>query len=432
MTHGSAFAAWDRQATSLESFHSRNPEPGSGLNAAQLQQLLGFSVLAPSSHNSVPQVYHVDVPGQRVLLGLAREHVLEASDPTGREALASCGAALENLLTAARQYGIPCSWTPERDLAWEQLGPSPTPADCLLGHIDFLPGSLRKQEERNEHCLLTAMLERKTLRVEFDSTVRLPDELVQALQAAARDADTISLSLFQAREDKFAWGKLDEIALKHKLEERAFQVELGHWLLPNEDTLSVRGMRGREFGFDGPLTLELAAQLRGERPMAGDQLAFMARGGRIGLTSSSAVAVLSCRDESPATAIEAGRVFQRLALLAQSFGFAHALHAGVCKVPHARAMSQATLMRGQAPSVIFRLGKPLHTADWQRQHASRPTLDTLLRPRPTWQSVERTPDLSSYPPCSGVSLDSSIPGASHVTAKAGEAWPGAATLLPYA
>lgn len=411
MTHASAFAAWDQQASSLESFHSQNPEPGSALNAAQLRHLLGFSVLAPSSHNSVPQVYHVDIPGQRILLGLAREHVLEASDPTGREALASCGAALENLLTAARQYGISCSWTPERDLAWEHLGPSPTPADCLLGQIDFVPSSPR-QEERNEHDLLTAMLKRKTLRVEFDSTVRLPKELVQALQAATRDAGTISLTLFEAREDKFAWGKLEEIALKHKLEERAFQVELGHWLLPNEDALSVRGMRGREFGFDGPLTLELGAQLRGERPMAGDQLAFMARGGRIGLTSSSAVAVLCCRDESPATAIEAGRVFQRLALLAQSFGFAHALHAGVCKVPHARAMSQATLMRGQAPSMIFRLGKPLHTADWQRQHASRPTLEALLRPRPTWQCAERSPGLSSCPPCSSAS----IPGASHVTA----------------
>jgi len=106
-----------------------------------------------------------------------------------------------------------------------------------------------------------------------------------------------------------------------------------------------------------------------------DQLAFMARAGRVGLCSSSAICVLACLDPSPETAIASGRVFQRAVLLAGAHGFACAVHTAVCHVPHARAMSQATLLKSLAPSVIFRIGKPRHASDGTRPHASRPKRD---------------------------------------------------------
>ena len=93
---------------------------------------------------------------------------------------------------------------------------------------------------------------------------------------------------FESAQDKFAWAKLDELAMKHKLEEKPFRRELGEWLLPNEDGDRPRGMRGREFGFDDRVTREFSARLRGEAPMPVDQLASIARAGRIGLCSASA------------------------------------------------------------------------------------------------------------------------------------------------
>jgi hypothetical protein len=231
-------------------------------------------------------------------------------------------------------------------------------------------------DEASRLAALDGIARRQTLRAEFDPTQRLPAEL--RLRLLTLSTDSVRVLLFESDAERFAWGKLDELALKHKLEEGAFRRELGQWILPNEDNQSPRGMRGREFGLDDRVTRELTARLRGEAAMPVDQLAFMARAGRIGLCSASAVCVLSCLEPNPAAAITAGRVFQRCALLASGSGFACAVHTAVCQVAHARAMSEATLMKSLTPSLIFRLGKPRQASDELRLPSARPTLDDVL------------------------------------------------------
>jgi hypothetical protein len=228
------------------------------------------------------------------------------------------------------------------------------------------------------------MLERRSVRAEFDSAVQLPVALAHELTVAM--APSIRLTIFESTTDKFAWAKLDELAMKHKLEEALFRRELGEWLIPNEDELHPRGMRGREFGFDNRVTRELSARLRGEIPMPVDQLSSIARAGRTGLCSASAICVLSCDDPGPAAAIASGRVFQRCALAAGAHGFVCAVHTAVCHVPHVRAMSQATLMKSRTPHLIFRIGRPLHPSDGLRRHSARPQLDELM--------IEDTPTVS--------------------------------------
>jgi hypothetical protein len=222
------------------------------------------------------------------------------------------------------------------------------------------------------------MVQRRTVRTEFDATQRIPPELRGELERAAAEGPRVNLSIFESAADKFAWGKLDELATKHKLEERAFRHELGRWMLPNDDELSTRGMRGREFGLEDRLSRELPAQLRDERPIAADQLSFMSRASRVGLCSSSAVCVLSGRSSGVADAIDVGRVFQRCWLRATLYEFCAAVHTAICHVPHARAMSSATLLKSSQPDVIFRLGRPLKAMDAQRAHSSRPRLQDLL------------------------------------------------------
>lgn len=362
---------------SVSEFQALNPSPAGSINLDQTRHLLRFALLAPSVHNTVPVAFGLPLDRSEVDVFVRRQHVLSASDPTGREALVSLGCSVENLMIAAAQYGIECSWRPEPGLSWKAVGPSPTCSDVRVGSVQLTSQTVIPDESQRRSAL-NAMLERKVVRAEFDKAP-LPAELKVLLRACVKPSERIGFELFESDRDKFAWGKLDELAMKHKLEERAFQLELGHWLLPNADASSVRGMRGREFGFDDRLTLELSAQLRGEVSMAADQLAFMARAGRGGLQSASAICVLSCLDELPDTAISAGRVYQRCALLTWAHGIAHAVHAGVCNVPHARAMSQATLLRGKMPpSVIFRLGKPLQGGDWSRPHSSRPDLSDVL------------------------------------------------------
>jgi len=373
-----AFESWSLPLLDLEPFGALNADRQYRVSLAQARYLLGFSLLAPSSHNTVPQAYRLDLPHSTIELWLQRDRVLPASDPTGQQALISLGCAAENLVLAAAQYGIGCSWQPDAELAWNHVTPSPSPLPVRVGQLQLTPGAPIPDTE-SRHATLLTMLERRTVRAEFDSAQRLPPTLRASLDSALEPNGPITLSWFESPAEKFAWSKLDELASKHKLEERAFQRELGDWLLPNEDERSPRGMRGREFGFDDALTRELSAQLRGEVPMAVDQLAFMARAGRVGLCSASAVCVLSSHDQAAATALAVGHAFQRCALLARALDFSCAVHTAVCEVPHAQAMSQATLMpAGMTPRMIFRLGKPRRTSDASRPPSSRPLLDDLL------------------------------------------------------
>jgi len=368
-----AFESWSQPLLELADFRALPGAIGRLIGAAQAHYLLGFSLLAPSTHNTVPQAYKLDLDRQRIELWLRRQHVLPASDPTGREALASLGCAVENLVQAAVQYGIACEWEMNAELRWSDVAASATAPEVYVGRLQLSPAEAPDQSSRQR--VLRRMLERRTVRAEFDNSERLPDDLRSALLAGT--PPYVRALLFETDADKFAWGKLDELATKHKLEEGAFRRELGHWLLPNEDDQSPRGMRGREFGFDDVVTRELSARLRGEAPMPVDQLAFMARAGRSGMCSASAVCVLSCLDASPAAAILAGCTFQRQALLSAAHGFVCAVHTAVCHVAHARAISQATLLKSHTPSLIFRIGKP-RLGSACRAHSARPCLQDLL------------------------------------------------------
>ena len=389
----SPFAAWQIELLSPERFRELGAERGLSFSAAgapepqrlstaQARYLLGFSLLAPSTHNSVPQAYALDLEHSRIHVLLNRRHVLPGSDRSGRQALISVGCALANLELAAEEYGFGCVLQPEPELAWAALGPATADDFVRLGSVVFHPAE-RAPSAGEPRAWLEAMVERLVVRSEFDDTVALPRELSARLTETARAAGDVRLHVFESARERFGWGKLDELALKFKLEQDDFRSELGRFLLKNDDCYSERGMRGRELGLGDRVTEELGAQLRGELSLPGDQLALLARGGRVGLTSASAVCALSVTRESPAALLDVGRAYQRCALEAWRSGFASAVHTATCEVSHVRAIARATLLPGTlGPCMIFRLGKPLG-AVVERPHSSRPPLSSLLHERLT-------------------------------------------------
>jgi hypothetical protein len=378
MVRTSPFAAWQLEILGHESFRELGAE--GRLSEAQARYLLCLSLLAPSSHNSVPQAYALDLERGRIRLLLNRRHVLPGSDPTGRQALISVGCALANLELAALEYGLRVEWQPEPVLAWGAFAPASADELVPLGSLVCTGRAATGDAERG---WVAAMVERIVVRAELDDRVELPRELVEGLQHGAGSLG-VRLHVFEARRERFAWGKLDELALKFKLEQDDFRRELGCFMLANDDQQSERGMRGREFGLDDHVTAELGAQLRGERNLAGDQLALLARGGRMGLTSASAVCVLAVEHETPAALIDVGRAYQRCALVAWQRGFVNAVHTAICEVAHVRAIARATLLPGleprgsRGPCMVFRLGQPLAAVERTRPHSSRPALASLL------------------------------------------------------
>lgn len=374
MASPNAFSSWEVPLLELTEFDALAGDR-KGLGRGQARYLISLSLLAPSTHNTIPQAYEIDEEGGRIAILLRRRHVLPASDPSGQLAVLSVGCALQNLMLAASQYGYVPRFELEGELSWAAVTHAEGDAHVRIGHVTLEPGGPVPEADARR-AALRDLRDRKVVRAEFEPSAPLTPELRRSLEGAV-DPE-VRLHLFESERDKFAWGKLDELATKHKLEERAFRQELGRSLLPDDDTESPRGMRVREFGLEGSLAAELPAQLRGDLPMPGDQLAFMARAARVGLTSSSAVGVLSCGERSLAAAICAGRAYQRCALAAFRHGFAHAVHTAICEVPHARAMSEAVLLRNASPVMIFRLGRPIRAEHWLRPHSSRPPLEDVI------------------------------------------------------
>src|SRR5262245_33762018 len=68
------------------------------------RSLIGAAILAPSHWNTQP--WRFESEGQTIRIVVDRQRALREIDPDGRSLYLSVGAALENLLIAARSYGL--------------------------------------------------------------------------------------------------------------------------------------------------------------------------------------------------------------------------------------------------------------------------------------------------------------------------------------
>jgi hypothetical protein len=342
----------------------------------QLLYLLRFGLLAPTTHNTVPERFRF-LPGDAgIEICLDRRSVLPQSDRDGRQATVSLGCVAANIEIAARCYG---------------RAPSLAVMDADVGRLTFSASSEGRYEplihittsERNvpDHpSWLQAMRERKVVRAEYDEAVALAPALAERIQSVVREHyPLIQLHLLTERPALHALGKYQEDADRFVFESDAFCRELGDWLLPNDGDDTSVGMRGQEFGFDDQFSRKLHRGLRRLEPLLPDEIAALASGGKAAMRSSTAAAIISVERDTVRARIEAGRAYEHLALLLHLEGFSTAVHAGITEVPMVRQMLAGTLLHTtRRPAVIFRIGRPQRSQDALWPHSVRPVLGDLL------------------------------------------------------
>lgn len=348
----------------------------------QLKYLACFGLLAPTTHNTVPQRFRLVPESQRIDVLVDRKYVLPESDPRGRQCLVSLGCVLANIESAAKALGsaprVVFSKIESDEVT--ALPPNQAAAERFrqVFSIVFEPGA-----PSGDIQLLELMRSRKVLRAEYDRTAELGDQLERDLHAIAapfqNEARGPQLHLIRAPLMLKALGKFQEQADRFVLENPRFANELGQWLLPNGDTSSTRGMRGQEFGFDDAFSEHVHHALQGRRQLLPDQLAGFAKGGKLGLESSTAVAVISVSADEPAQQLLAGRAAQLMALQLSRHGFHTAFHAALTEVDWVSTMFATSVLRTRRrPMVLLRLGKPKRATDLARPHAARPMIDDLI------------------------------------------------------
>jgi len=364
---GDAFLAWRLRSLTPAEFGALSVD---WLSRKQLAYLAWCGLLAPSSHNTVPQWFEL-LPEMRALrVWLDRSRVLPASDPSGRQATISVGCAIGNIALAALCVGLDV----DIELADTPIGRTGPWLNSEQRHVPLMMLRFRESTPpTNSIDWIDLMRRRKVVRAEYDESTRLSKTLAEQLQKVVAKRKGLELHLITDPSALIALGKLQELADNTVINRVSFVRELGDWLLENDD-MSTLGMRGREFGMSDEASRRFHCGFKGEVSLFPDETAALAKTGNIGIRTSSAVGVITVAEDDLEHRLAAGWAFEEVSLRLLCEQFVVSVHAGTIEVETSNLTLKGRLRTRNRPVILFRIGKPRRPEDGQRPHSSRPRL----------------------------------------------------------
>ena len=297
--------------------------------------LIGAAVLAPSEWNSQPWRFEADLAAVRLVADSARE--LPVTDPERRGLMISLGAALENLLIAARAYGL-------------HPNVSYFPRENVVAEVMWTGGDVRR-----DHALFTAIPERRTNRREYEERGILPDERAQI---TAQVPEGYTLHWLDDRDAVHSVADLVGDAVHDQVSDRAAQREQFAWMRFGDDAerhgdgVPVDAL---EFGtITGWFAKRFFNPTSWLYRFGADRASHQARDA---VRSTAALALLTANGRGAQPWLMGGQAFERVALQATHLKLAvHPLSA-----PIEVASRRPDLLRhfgaaGEEPLALLRLG----------------------------------------------------------------------------
>jgi len=306
--------------------------PANGVTPEKWRFFLRYAVLAPSSHNSQPWLFHVR--NNTLELYADRRRACPVVDPNDRELIMSCGCALFHLRCAMRHFGFlgPVEIFPERDLDLV--------ARVALGTQD--------ETDVEESVLFYAIPKRRTNRQPFNDDP-VPSSLLVSLQRAA-EAEGARLRFLDDQETKYAFADLVAQGDRIQWANRAFRLELSRWLHSNHSP-SRDGVPGYAAGIDdllsctGPLVVRTFDM--GEGQAARDHEVA---------TGSPVLAVLGTDGDQPRDWVAGGQALDRVLLRAQVEDVGASFLNQPIEVPELRTKLKVVAGNAGFPQAVLRLG----------------------------------------------------------------------------
>jgi hypothetical protein len=326
--------------------------------------LVRAAILAANPHNTQPWLFQVSAARVVLLADTARN--LGSFDPYLRELHIGLGCAIENMARAARAYGYEASVTlREGTLA----GPSSPPRPEPVAALELAPARPRPD------ALFDAMGRRHTDRAAYDVARPVPAEVLEAMWESFKDEPEVRLFLFSAAGERRQFGAAVIAATERIVADPRMVEDSQRWF--RHRWADVERLR------DGP-TLD-AAGLPGWMTSAAKMLPapspetshrhWLDATRDVQVPASALFGLIAVRGlYDRAQALRAGRLWQRLHLLAVSRGLAmQPINQPVELVDRERAL-------GREPRATGTLDALTGAADWKPTFAFRMGFPT--RPAP--------------------------------------------------
>jgi nitroreductase len=297
---------------------------------------LELACRAPSVHNTQPWRWRI--ADHSVHLYADESRLLPATDPTGRELVISCGAALHHARVAFASVG----WRTD-------VHRLPNPGQPLhLASIEFArPGSVPDDVV----ALASAIASRHTDRRPF-LPAPVPDAVLDRLETAAilNDAMLTAVDTEPAlRELVVAMSQINEL----QRDDTGYRSELAVWA-------------GRRLGaVDGVPASALRGVDAASRPVLGRDFSPAGRGDLAvpPIDDGALLAVLSTMVDDRHSWLCAGEALSAVLLVATAAGLASCTLSQVGEVPMIRDVIRTAVLDGDGePQLLLRLGWPVTTS----------------------------------------------------------------------
>ena len=306
------------------------------------RELVRYATMAANSHNTQPWIFRIQT--DRIILSPDLDRRCPIVDPDNHHVFASLGAAAENIVTAAEAFGL------RSELAFD-------PATSSIS-IVFVRASAQRA------AAFEAIPERQSTRATFNGGAA-PADLLKELEAYAT-SPAVDLHLLIDPREKERITEFVVAGNGAQMDNEAFVEELRSWIRFNEAQALATG--------DGLSYRSVGSP--SSPPWLGNILfGMMFRKGpendkyRQQIKSSAGIAVFVCKDQCQHAWVEAGRAYQRFALLSTARGMRHAFINQPVEVPEIRQQVASSLNLGdRLPDLIIRFG------------FGEPTPRTLRRP----------------------------------------------------
>ena len=306
--------------------------------------LIGAAILAPSYWNSQPWRFEVDASEMRLTLDPSR--TMPACDPDQRLAQMSLGAALENLLIAAR------AWGQQPNVQYVPWGLTPRPGEPLVAaRITWQP-----TEQHRDRALFLALPLRRSNPHHFDGRAITMQDRAQLL---AQVPEELNLHWLDDRSEIRRVASLVHDATLARDHDAAAQGERVHWLRMSdaEARRTGDGLTPDRLSLTGPLGWLAARALRPGGHAFAWGVGSVAHEAADAVRSSGALALLTAPTRHDSTFLLAGQAYERLALKATTLGLSQQpLSAPVEAEPWRAALAKNFGAAGEEPLLLVRLG----------------------------------------------------------------------------